>query len=117
MSLNSRGDETAIDLFCYSSLPPEEVKEILGLMALQQPGMFAEKFLISKVKDLRNTENYYDSVAVEIALEYGLHASCSFLVSLNDKSVADLLPVVEEIIKNAFGNRNVIILFNNEELR
>jgi hypothetical protein len=47
----------AIDLFCYSSLPPEEVKEILDLMALQQPGMFTERFFISKVKDLRNTEN------------------------------------------------------------
>lgn len=107
----------SIDLFCYSALAPEEVKEILDLIALQQPELFAKRFFISKVKDLRNTDNYYDSVAVEIALEYGLRASCSFLVSLNDKSVADLLPVVEKIIKNAFGNSNVTILFNNEELR
>lgn len=107
----------AIDLFCYSSLSPEEAREILDLVALQHPGIFTKRFLISEITDLRNPESYYASVEVEIALEHGMCASCSFLVSLNDKSVADLLSVVEMVIKNAFGNSNVIILFNNEELR
>ena len=79
--------------------------------------MFTDRFLISEVRDLTNPENYSASVEVEIALEHGLKASCSFMVSLNDKSVADLLSVVEMIIKNALGDSNVLILFNNEERR
>lgn len=54
---------------------------------------------------------------MEIALEYGMRASCLFLVDLNDKSAAGLLPAVEAIIKNALGDSNVLILFNNEERR
>jgi hypothetical protein len=107
----------AIDLVCYSSLPPDDVKGVLDLMSSQHRGLFAERFLISWVKDLRDTDDYYDSVAVEIALEHGMHASCSFRVGLNDKSAANLLPTVEAIIKNALGDSNVLILFNNEERR
>lgn len=107
----------SIDLFCYSSLPPADVIRILDLVAMQHQGLFKERFFISKVKDLRNPDNYYDSVAIEIALEHGLNASCSFMVSLNDKKASDLLSTVEVIVKNAFGDSNVIILFNNEERR
>lgn len=46
-----------------------------------------------------------------------MRASCLFLVDLNDKSAASLLPTVEAIIKNALGDGNVLILFNNEERR
>lgn len=87
------------------------------MVAAQHPGLFNQSFLISTVTDLRNPENYYDAVGVEIALEHGLHANCSFLVSLNEKSVANLLSTVEMIIKNVLGNSNVLILFNNEERR
>ena len=107
----------SIDLVCYSSLPPTDVKGILDLVTAKHQGLFVERFLISKVKDLRNTDNYYDSVAVDIALEHSLNASCSFMVSLNDKNAADLLSTVEAIIKNALGDSNVLILFNNEERR
>ena len=53
----------AIDLFCYSSLPPDDVKGVLDVMATQHLELFAERFLISWVKDLRDTDDYYDSVA------------------------------------------------------
>lgn len=46
-----------------------------------------------------------------------MRASCLFLIYLNDKSAAGLLPKVETIIKNALGDNNVLILFNNEERR
>lgn len=107
----------SIDLVCYSSLPPEDVKGILDSMISQHRGLFTERFLISLVKDLRDIDDYYDSVAVEIALEHGMSASCSFRVGLNDKSAADLLPTVVTIIKSALGDSNVLILFNNEERR
>lgn len=107
----------AISLFCYSSRAAEDVKGMLDLLTAQHRGLFVEKFLISRVNDLKNPTTYSDSVSVEIALEYGMSASCLFLVDLNDKNAADLLPTVEAIIKNALGDSNVLILFNNEELR
>ncbi len=107
----------AISLFCYSSRAADDVKGILDLLTVQHRGLFAERFLISWVKDLRDTDDYYDSVAVEIALEHDMRASCLFLVDLNDKSAANLLSTVEAIIKNALGDSNVLILFNNEERR
>jgi hypothetical protein len=107
----------AISLFCYSSRAADDVKGILDLLTVQHPGLFAEKFLISRVDDLKNPTIYSDSVSVEIALEHDMRASCLFLVDLNDKSAADLLSTVEAIIKNALGDSNVLILFNNEERR
>jgi hypothetical protein len=107
----------SIDLVCYSSVSLEEVKEILELMAAQHRGLFARRFLISRIDDLRNPTTYSATIPVEIALEHGMRASCSFRVALNDKSAADLLPTVEAIIKSALGASNVLILFNNEEPR
>lgn len=107
----------SIDLTCYSSLSAEEVQVILDDLSNQHQGLFTARFLIYKAKNLINTDNYYDSVGLENALEYGLNARCRFSISLNDKSVADLLPTVEAIIKNALGDSNVLILFNNEERR
>lgn len=107
----------SIDLVCYSSLPTGVAKEILELMAARHRGMFAKRFLISDVRDLTHPNDYATSVGVEIAFEHGLKACCSFLVSLNDKSAADLMSAVEVIIKCAFGDANVLLLFNNEERR
>ncbi|MDI6527333.1 hypothetical protein QMA71_17490 [Pseudomonas otitidis] len=107
----------AISLFCYSSRAADDVKGILDSLIMQHRDFFAEKFLISSVDELRSPTTYSDSVLVEIALEYGMRASFLFLVGLNDKSAAGLLPAVEAIIKNALGDSNVLILFNNEERR
>lgn len=107
----------AISLFCYSSRAADDVKGVLDSLIMQHRDFFAEKFLISSVDDLRSPTTYSDSVLVEIALEYGMRASFLFLVDLNDKSAAGLLPAVEAIIKSALGDSNVLILFNNEERR
>jgi hypothetical protein len=107
----------SISLFCYSSRAAEEVEIVLDLLSVQHSGLFAEKFLISSVDDLKNPTTYSDSVSVEIALEHGTRASCLFLVALNDKSAANLLSTVEAIIKNALGDDNLLILFNNEDRR
>jgi hypothetical protein len=100
----------AIDLFCYVSGPLSGVQSIVNLMSTQHQGLFSTRFLISEVWEANETQK-------EIALEHGLGASCVFLIRLNDKSAADLLSEVELVVRNAFGDNDVVILFNNETQR
>ena len=100
----------AIDLFCYSSLPPNEVKGALSLMAAQHQGLFHSRFLISEVGEA-------NPVHKEVSLEYGLAANCEFIVSLNDKSAADLVPTAMAIVKCTLGDGNVIVLSDGGVLR
>lgn len=93
----------AIDLFCYAAKPTAEVQETIDLLAGQHKGLFAERFVIYKVADA-------NQVHKEIALEHGLHASSEFMISLNDKSAADLVPTVLALVKYALGASNVIIM-------
>jgi len=100
----------AIDLFCHSSLPLSQVKEARSQLLLQHQELFANKFLISDVR--QSTD-----VGKEVALEHGLHAQCLFLIRVNDKSATGLLPTVVGVVKNALGDSNVVILFENEDRR
>jgi len=100
----------AIDLFCHSSLPLSQVKDALSPLLLQNQELFANKFLISDVM-------LSSDVDKEVALEHGLHAQCLFLIRVNDKRAMGLLPTVVDIVKDALGESNVVILFENEERR
>jgi hypothetical protein len=97
----------AIDLVCYASKPLSEVDKMLDCISTEHLDLFSSQFLISKVFETNEIQK-------EITLEYGLHASCWFLVRLNDKSVAGLLSSVEVILKNAMGDNNVVIFLNDE---
>ena len=108
--IKSWENNMAMDLFCYSSLPFDEVRKITDLVAAQQQELFAAKFLISQARKA-------GAIQREIALDYGVHAKSFFLIHYNDKSATDLSPSVIEIIKTAFGNGEVVILFENESLR
>ena len=98
----------AIDIFCYSSLSLPQVNEELSPLLLQHQELFANKFLISDV-------GQSSVVGKEAALEHGLHAQCLFRARVNDKSATGLLPTVVGIIKNALGDSNVVILFEDED--
>jgi hypothetical protein len=100
----------AIDLFCHTSLPLPHVKEALSSLLLQHQELFANKFLISDVM-------LSSDVDKEVALEHGLHPQCLFLIRVNDKSATGLLSTVVDIVKNALGDPNVVILFENEDRR
>ena len=93
----------AIDLFCYATKQPAEVQETIDALAGLHKGLFAKRFVIYKVADA-------NPVHKEIALEYGLHARSEFMISLNDKSAADLVPTVLALIKCALGDSNVVIM-------
>ena len=98
----------AIDLFCYSSLQLPQVKEALSRLFLQHQELFANKFLIS---DVRQSSD----VGKEVALEHGLHAQCLFLIRVNDKTATGLLPTVVGVVKNVLGDSNTVILFEGED--
>lgn len=100
----------AMDLFCYSSKSASEVQEIIDRTANQHQEIFSRKYLFSKVRDAGRTQR-------ETALDYGFHASSFFLISYNDKSATGLSPLVVKLIKEALSADNVLILFENEELR
>jgi hypothetical protein len=104
----------AVDLFCYSSLKPESVRQALTMIKKQHPEFFLSKYLIGDVVDLKLNNNYYDLVVLDIANDHGMRAACSFLISLNDKREAALLSTVVEIVKSSLGEENTLILINNE---
>jgi hypothetical protein len=99
----------AIDLFCYSDVPQDDVEITLKSLSMEYPEIFSEKFLISKIREP-------SAVGKEIALEYGLHAESFFMVRLNHKDTPSLVVPVAGLIKNAFGERKVIVLHENEHL-
>lgn len=100
----------AMDLFCYSSMPFDEVRKITDLVAEQHQELFAAKFLISQAREA-------GAIQKEIALDYGINAKSIFLIHYNDKLATDLSPSVIEIIKTAFSAGEFVILFENESLR
>jgi hypothetical protein len=100
----------AMDLFCYSSKSSSELQKIIDLTANQHQEIFSRKYLISKVRDAGPTQR-------ETALNHGFDAISIFLISYNDKSAIGLSPTVVDLIKKALGAGNVLILFENEELR
>ena len=99
-----------MSLFCYSSMPSDEVRKIIDWVAEQHNELFSSKFLISQVREA-------GAIQKEIALDYGIHAKSIFLIHYNDKSATDLSPDVVEIIKAALGAGEVVILLENETLR
>lgn len=88
-------------------------KEIIN----KHPDVFSYDFEISEIKELKRNEDYYDEVAADVAAEYGLNAMCLFLILVNNKNSISLLARVEDILKDAFGEKNIIILLNNEHKR
>jgi hypothetical protein len=97
----------AIDLFCYTAIPPGETRSTLDALVLAQPDLFKTKFTPSEPRTP-------SALQLEIASEHGVRASSLFLVHLQDKQAAGLIANVAEAIKSAYGAENVLVLFENE---
>lgn len=82
----------------------------MDFVADQHKELFSTKFLISKAREA-------GAIHKEIALENGLHANSIFLIRYNEKLAVDLSPDVVDVVKEALGNNDVVILFENETLR
>ncbi|WP_145956465.1 toxin-immunity protein system imunity protein CdiI2 [Burkholderia pseudomallei] len=97
----------AIDLFCYLSIDRGAAESDLNKIRSNHSELFEGKFLISPVRDA-------DFSLKEIAAEHGLVAESFFLVSLNDKNSADLIPIVSKILVDGFNGGVILILQDNE---
>jgi len=97
----------SVDLFCYTSLSKKEAAASIESLRKQHDALFAHNFVISSLRDANLMHK-------EIALEYGLVASCMFLISLNEKSAAGSMSTVSRTVKDGLGKSNVLLLLNNE---
>ena len=108
VALKERG--MAIDLFCYTSTEPAEAERALNIMSATNVALFSKAFLIS-------TATPINPVQQEIISDYGIGAkACIFLVRVNDKSRAHLVPTVIALLKSTAGLKDVEVLWENEEL-
>ncbi len=96
----------AIDLFCYVSKPADVVNSEITKMRSRYADIFEERFLAYDAKDS-------SAIHREIAIEYGIDAKSVFMVSLNDKSYANKVVFVSNIINKLFGSENILILHGN----
>jgi hypothetical protein len=97
----------SIDLTVYVSLSKEESNKILKVLTSENPEIFKAKFLLYDAGEANEIDK-------EIALEYGLRAQSEFFVGLNDKSAANQMQKVADLLKDALGRDNVVILLLNE---
>jgi len=97
----------AIALFCYTSRPKGEVETALTLLSSRHPELFSKKFLLSEVREAK-------PVHQEIAGEYGLRAQAMFLVDVNDKSAAGQVADVADTLREALGQEQILVLWENE---
>ncbi|MFB5149408.1 hypothetical protein WJH60_07415 [Burkholderia orbicola] len=100
----------AIDLFCYLSIDRDAAESGLNRIRSNNIDLFGGKFLTSPVRSA-------DFSLKEIAAEHGLVAESFFLISLNDKNSADLIPVVSKILADEFNGGEILILQDNEYRR
>jgi len=100
----------AMSLFCYSSKSPSALQVIVDAIANQHKDIFEKKFLVSDICPA-------GSVQKEIALDYGFRANSFFLISYNEKLATIPSSVVIDLIKESIGIDDVLVLFENEELR
>jgi len=99
----------AFHLFCYSTVPKDEIALKLKQLVAENQSVFSSKFLISDVTQTHE-------VGKSIAAEYGFKAQSTFLIRLNDKSVANEFREAVDAINSKIGSDNLLVLRENEEL-
>lgn len=99
----------AIDLFCYATMSPSTTKDTLDALTKDKPELFGSKFISSQPVPPSALQR-------EIAGEHGVDAASLFLVRLQDKAAAGLIPDVTAALKRALGADHVVILFENEKV-
>lgn len=96
-------------LFCYSSKPMNEVTLILEEIKRNHRYLFDDKFLISTGRETAKID-------AEMVSLYGLSPKSLFLVRYNDKNFVDLSGEVVAVLKKTFGEKEIVIIFEDEKL-
>jgi hypothetical protein len=100
----------AIDLVCHTTLPLDEVNAILFELKKNNNNFFDRKFSLYGVSKSRDIDR-------EIAEEFNLeNCKTSFRVHLNNKDFSHELPDISFLVKGAFPDKKLIVLFDNEIL-
>jgi hypothetical protein len=97
----------AIDLFCYLAENHGEAQEKILRLRDEHSDLFPGYFWLSDAMEV-------SAIGKKIASEYGFNACSRFLMHLNRKDQADRMEEVENIVRNVFGEENILILWENE---
>jgi hypothetical protein len=97
----------AIDLFCYLAENQSEAQEKILRLRDEHSDLFPGYFWPSEAMEI-------SAIGKEIASAYGFDAASRFLMHLGRKDQVDRMEEVEKIVKNVFGEENILILFENE---
>lgn len=99
----------AIDLFCYSSMKPEDSQKEIDLAKKSRPDTFIKDFSLSNASAASKFQ-------ISVAEEFGLTANSLFLVRVKNKEKIHKTTEVTSTLKEIFGNEKIIILWENEKL-
>jgi hypothetical protein len=97
----------AIDLFCYVVQSEHDAQEIISRLQAEHVDLLTKHFVFSQAGEI-------SSVGKEIASEYGFSAVSRFMLSLNVKREVARTKEAEDILKAAFGEDKILILWQNE---
>jgi hypothetical protein len=103
----------AINLFCYSNYVKLDAQILLDKIEKKFEGLFLEKFLLSSVNEM--DEQHY-LLLQDFDIRSDFVARSFFLILLADKNAAPELDGVARIMKTEFGEKNLIILYENESV-
>ena len=99
----------ALNLFCYSPYSKAEAQLLIDKTEREHEGLFRKKFVIHPAGDMDDGRSL-------ISAEFNFLANSIFLVLLVEKSASAEFDDVTRLLKIEFGEKNLLVLFENESL-
>ncbi|QHB31047.1 hypothetical protein F0T03_01755 [Yersinia canariae] len=99
----------SIDIRCYTKLIVPDLQVKLDQFLLKYPDVFPEHYMLYKARDL----GLFDK---EISNEFGLDPESYFGLHITNKTLEISADEMANMIRQALGADNVIVLLNGEDL-
>jgi hypothetical protein len=99
----------ALNLFCYSPFSKAKAQSLIDKTKRGHKDLFRKKFTIYAADSMDDQYSFIPS-------EFNFVANSSFLVLLAEKNAAPELDDVARVLKSEFGEKNLLVLFENESL-
>jgi hypothetical protein len=99
----------SIDIRCYTKLTVPDLQAKLDQFLLRNPDIFPEHYLLYNARNLE----LFDK---EISNEFGLDPKSYFRMHVINKTFEISTDKMADMIRNALGKENVIVLLNGEDL-